>query len=169
MIVGCLTAACGSPSSPKTIDLVAALSTAERRALHDPDAAIRSEFLQVGANRLPAIVTEAPARIIFPVRMPAPARFLARVALQPESSGATVRVGIADDRSYDELVRLALAHQPNGATAWQSVDVDLAAYSGWRWSLFYHPARRTWKLVLNADATPGGTVVWLQPTIDMRR
>ena len=27
----------------------------------------------------------------------------------------------------------------------------------------------TWKFVLNADATPGGSVVWLQPTIDMNR
>jgi len=163
-----LTAACG-PSSPSArIDLVAALPTAERRALHDPDAAIRAELVAVGADRLPAIVTDAPARLIFPVRMPTRARLTARLALQPGSSGATVRIGISDDRFYDELLRLPIARPADGPAAWRAVDVDLAAYSGWQWSVFYHPARRTWKLVLNADATPSGSVVWLQPAIDLR-
>ncbi|HUL74153.1 MAG TPA: hypothetical protein VLT86_13685 [Vicinamibacterales bacterium] len=169
LISGALAIGCGSAPAPAAIDLVAALPTAERRALHDPDAAIRADFVPVGTDHLEALITDAPARVIFPVRFVSRARFRARVALQPGSAGATVRAGIADDRAYDELLRLPLVPASGAAIAWQPIDIDLDAYSGWKFSLFYQPGRRNWKLVLNADATPGGTVVWLQPTIDMRQ
>jgi len=167
MMLGSIVAACGTSQPPATMDLVAALPTAERRALQDPSAAIRADLVQDGADRRPALVTDAPARVIFPVRLPSKARFRARVALQPGSAGATIRAGIADGRTYDELLRVPLVPATGATAAWQTIDVDLGAYSGWKWSLFYHPGRRTWKLVLNADATPGGTVLWLEPKVEM--
>ena len=104
----------------------------------------------------PALVTDAPARVIFPVNMPARARFRTAVSLQsPPGTGVTIRMGIADSRLYEELLRLSLEPPAAGADPWRTIDVDLGAYSGWQWSLFYHPSRITWKLVLNADATPG--------------
>jgi hypothetical protein len=145
------------------------LPTAERRALGQADAAIRATVIARDRTDQPALVTEAPARVIFPVNMPARAHFRAAVSLQPPAgAGVTVRMGIADNRRYDELLRMNVEPSTPGTDPWRPIDVDLRAYSGWQWSLFYRPSRITWKLVLNADATPGGSVVWLNPTIDMR-
>jgi hypothetical protein len=165
--LACIVAGCGA--SPPSIDLVAVLPAAERRALGPADVAIRATMVsRDGANR-PALVTDAPARVIFAVNMPARARFRSAVALQSAAgTGVTVRMGIADARAYDELLRVGVQPAPTGVDPWTPIDVDLGAYSGWQWSIFYRPARITWKLVLNADATPGGSVVWLNPIVDMR-
>jgi hypothetical protein len=160
--------ACAAP--PPSIDLVAALPTAERRALGPADAAIRATMVARDQVDQPALVTDAPARVIFPVKMPARARFRAAVSLQsPASPAVTIRMGIADDRRYDELLRVNVEPAAPGTDGWTPIDVDLGAYSGWQWSLFYRPSRITWRLVLNADATPGGSIVWLRPTIEMKR
>jgi hypothetical protein len=168
LAIACDAWRCGSP--PASIDLVAALPTSERRALAPPDAAIHATVVSRDRADQPALVTDAPARVIFPVNMPARARFRTAVSLQSSAgTGVTIRMGIADGRSYEELLRLSLDPPAAGADPWRAIDVDLGAYSGWQWSLFYRPSRITWRLVLNADATPGGSVVWLRPTIDMRR
>ena len=167
LVLACGAGRCGS--APASIDLVAALPTAERRALAAPDVAIHATVVSRDGADQPALVTEAPARVIFPVNMPGRARFRTAVALQsPAGTGVTIRMGIADSRSYDELLRVSVEPPQAGADPWRTIDVDLGAYSGWQWSVFYHPSRITWKLVLNADATPGGRVVWLNPLIDMR-
>jgi hypothetical protein len=152
------------------IDLVAALPSAERRARASVDTAIRATaIVRDGADR-PALVTEAPARVLYPVTFPARARFHADVALAPSSgAGITVRVGISDDRSYDELYRATLDPSPAGGDVWHPIDIDLKEYSGWAFSLFYQPWRRHWHLVLNADATPGGRAIWLEPSVTMGR
>ena len=167
LVLACGAGRCGSP--PASIDLVAALPTAERRALAAPDTAIRATVVTRDRLDQPALVTAAPARVIFPVNMPARGRFRTAVALQSSAgTGVTIRVGIADSRSYDELLRVRVEPAAPGADPWRTIDVNLGAYSGWQWSLFYRPSRITWKLILNADATPGGSVVWLNPLIDMR-
>jgi hypothetical protein len=162
------TAGCGS--APASIDLTAALPSAERRALGPPDDAIqRTTISSDGATR-PAIVMAAPSRVLFPVNMRVHARFHAAVALEPGSgAGATVRVGIAGTRSYDELLRIPLTPGARDGTDWQAVDLDLGEYSGWQWSVFYRPQTLTWKFVLNADASPGGRVLWLEPVIVIGR
>lgn len=166
VLAGVMTA-CGA--APPSIDLVALLPTAERRALAPPDTAIRAIVVSRDRADQPALVTDAPARVAFPVTMPARAHFRAEVSLKSATgSGVTVRMGIADNRSYDELLKIAVDPPAPGTDPWRAIDVDLRAYSGWQWSLFYRPSRITWKLVLNADATPGGSVVWLNPLIDMR-
>jgi len=130
---------------------------------------VRADVVTVGAGPEPAVITETPARVIYQVRMPARASFHARVALMPDESGrprgAAVRVGISDDRFYDELAKVPLTSAAGAAPQWQSVEVDLGGYSGWQWSVFYRPSQITWKLILNADATPGGTIAWIAPVI----
>lgn len=164
-----LAAGCGR--APASIDLVDVLPSAERRALGPPDESIHAIAVSHDGGSESALLTTAPARVLFPVRMPARARLRAQVSLaQPATGGVTIRVGIADNRLYDELLRLPITPATSsGASAWQAIDVDLGSYSGWQWSIFYQPARKTWKLVLNADPSPGGSVVWLHPTIEMRR
>jgi hypothetical protein len=161
--------ACGRGASPASIDLAAALPSAEKRALGPPDEAIRAAVVSRDQGEHPAIVTAAPARVLFPVHMPTRARFCTAISLVAGSgAGVTIRVGISDNRSYDELEKLLVAPAATGADPWHPLDIDLAPYSGWQWSLFYRPGNMTWRLVFNADPTPGGRVAWLEPRIEMK-
>jgi hypothetical protein len=55
-----------------------------------------------------------------------------------------------------------------GAREWTDLRVDLSAYAGWKWSLFYRPDRIVWRLVLAADAVDNGTatVLWGEPRVE---
>jgi hypothetical protein len=160
-------AACGGGPSASSIDLVGALPSAEKHALGLPDEAIRATVVSRDQIERPAIVTGAPSRVLFPIRLPARARFHTAISLVA-GTGVTIRVGISDNRSYDELQKLLVAPSTTGAVPWHTLDIDLAPYSGFQWSLFYRPGNMTWRLVFNADATPGGRVAWLEPKIEMR-
>ena len=97
----------------------------------------------------------APSRVTWPVQLTERAELTARVAMLSDLNlGVTIRVGISDNRNYDELTRIKIG------TNWQPIRVDLSAFSGWRFSLFYHPNKKIWNLIVNADATPGGTAAW---------
>lgn len=120
------------------------------------------------------MVTDAPARVIWSVRLPSRARLETAVALLAESSGnsgagVSARIGISDDRRYDQLAAITLDGSVAQSRAWRPVSIDLGRYSGWQWSLFYRPWERTWRLVFSADATPGGTIAWARPVITGRR
>jgi len=158
-----------SRSANAPIDLVYELRHAERRAAKPIDEAVRTDTITVSGGIEPVVITEPPARVIYRVRMPSRSSFHARVALMPGAAGqprgASIRIGLSDDRFYDELVRIPLTPATGEIPQWQPVDVDLGAYSGWQWSIFYRPSQITWKLILNADATPGGTVAWAAPVI----
>lgn len=113
----------------------------------------------------PALLITAPARLTWPVRFGEHADLDASVALVPgaaaSTAGVTVRIGITDARTFDELWRLPLtAASGTGSLAWQPIRIDLGAYFGWKFSLFYRPSRLNWNIVLGVDATPGGTVAW---------
>ena len=45
--------------------------------------------------------------------------------------------------------------------------MDLSAYAGWKWSLFYRPDRTIWHLVLATDPVDGApaTLLWGTPEI----
>jgi hypothetical protein len=161
--------ACGGRRTPVIpIDLLAELPRAERRAPGKIDQAIRVDLVNVAGDVEPSLVMEAPARLIYLVKMPGTARLRTSVAVTSNAagiaSGVQIRVGVSDDRFYDELIRVRLP----GARPWTPLDVDLSRYSGPKWSVFYQPGRQTWKLILNADMMPGGAAAWAQPAIEMR-
>jgi len=113
----------------------------------------------------------APARVIWLVRLPAHSHIHTAVALAPEpdgsvGAGVTARVGISDERSYDQLFLLKLTADPSGAVVWRDVDIDLGAYAGWQWSVFYRPSEITWRINFSADLAPSGTLAWARPSID---
>ena len=93
------------------------------------------------------------------------------VALVPDASGqmgpgVSVRIGIADNRSYEQLVGLRVPPPVASAAFWRPIDIDLRAYSGWQWSLFYRPWTILWRVNLSVDASPGaGVVAWRNPTL----
>jgi hypothetical protein len=155
-------------ANPLPIDLIALLPQAERRAAGSVDDAVRADSANVDGSPRPVLITRAPARVIWPLRFGSKVVLRSRVSLLPDASsssaGVIVRVGISDERSYDELLRT-----PLDRPGWRPIEIDLSAYSGWQWSLFYQPSRVTWRLVINADATPGGTMAWADLRIEKKR
>ena len=147
------------------IDLVRELPRAQVQAPASSPGA-RADFVSSTSGQVPALVMSAPSRVTWTLQFRERAELTAEVALTadpgaPAGDGVTLRIGISDNRSYDELLRLRLDKPaPGTAPAWHPILLDLTAFSGWKWSLFYQPSRRQWKLILNADATPGGAVAW---------
>lgn len=160
----------GDRASIAFVDLLDTLPSAERRAAREIDVAVRADLAGPAGDLRPSIVTEAPARVIFSTRLPSRARLETAVALVgtgdgPPAPGATARIGISDDRRYEGLATIPLDGAMLQSRAWQTVSIDLGAYSGWQWSLFYRPWERTWRLILSADAMPGGTIAWARPVV----
>jgi hypothetical protein len=113
-----------------------------------------------GGVWLPAISGPAPGRLTWTLPMPRGGLFRARVAAV--GAPVHVRIGVSDDRIYERLAEAAV--QPGGA--WMPVIADLSAYAGWKFSLFYRPEGREWRLVLSADALAGAAgVAWGTPEI----
>ena len=110
------------------------------------------------------------------VRLPAPGRLTwtlplpHRGALHTEVAAIDgpvgFRVGIGDGRTYEVLATVPLLP----SDGWKSLVVDLSAYAGWKWSLFYHPDRMRWRIILSTDAVHGRTGIglWSAPIITTR-
>lgn len=169
------TSACGSSggAAVEAIRLIDEVPV-ERRAGSPVEDAIRIEDAGSGADRARAIRMRAPTRVIWSIRMPLHARLRTAVALVPDhanptgplGAGVTIRIGIADKRSYEELARVLVLPPSAGAPFWQPIDVDLGAYRGWQWSLFYRPGDTPWRFNFSVDAIPGaGTMAWREPII----
>jgi hypothetical protein len=171
--------ACGSPGG-STIVAVKFLDElpVEKRAAGSIEDAVKTDDAGSGSNHARALYMRAPARVIWSITIPHHARLQTAVALvrdrtntsAPLGSGVTIRVGIADKRSYEELARVAVTPSAAGAPAWQPIDIDLGAYRGWQWSLFYRPDETPWRINFSVDAIPGpGTVAWKEPVVTTAR
>jgi hypothetical protein len=56
------------------------------------------------------------------------------------------------------------------------VSIDLSAYGGFKWSLFYRPREKTWRIIFNTTIMRLGRPVeatdrlfWGRPSIDQAR
>jgi len=148
----------------RVIDLLNEFDRAERRPVPGAEA---PAFEIAGVAR-PAIVMPVPSRVTWSVPLPRRGLLRTSAALVPAASGATpppvrFRIGISDHRIYEGLSEKVVTDRDG----WVEFSVDLSAYAGWKWSLFYRPDRVTWNLVLAADAGGEGaaTVVWAGPEI----
>jgi hypothetical protein len=172
-----LSPACGRAARDDAIDLLHELPQAERHAVPSTiDEAVRADSMVIGPGepRRPVLITEAPARVIWSLRLPRQGRLRTSLALVPDARGAigpgvTVRIGISDGRLYEQLTRFAVAAPASGVVTWQPLEVDLSGYAGWQWSLFYRPSEILWRLAFSVDATPGGTLAWAAPVIEGRK
>lgn len=72
------------------------------------------------------------------------------------------RFGISDDRIYE-----ALAAETPAAGAWHEMRIDLSRYAGRKFSIFYQPDGRTWRLVFATDQLAGEacTAFWGEPAV----
>ncbi len=159
-------------ASHPPIDLLALLPSSERRAGGPIDQFVTVQPLPdaAGTNTTPALLLRAPARVTWRVRIPDRAVLstdasLLPIADAPLAPGATLRVGISDNRYYENLLSLPLS---SAAAPAVPVRIDLAAYGGRKWSLFYRPSTITWQVIVNADATPGGVIALRAPAIGRR-
>lgn len=168
----CLTApACGAPAAPalETLDLLKALPSAERRGLTPPREPAEAVIDGFGTDLRPSIVVVVPSRITWR-GLRFPKRSLVRTSVGVRTGARSpeilFRIGISDDRTYEELARQVVTANAPG---WTDVRVDLSRYAGWQWSLFYHPDRRCWNLVFNVSALTGALPavagLWAQPAV----
>jgi hypothetical protein len=141
---------CSAPSERgRPADLAASFAT----AVHRPaNGAFELRTLQIDGRDRPAIAVPAASRISWRLKLPDAARLHTWMAVEstcPSMPAAAVdfRIGISDERSYDELLVRTISTTPSAA--WESAAVDLAAYSGFHWSLFYRPRDIVWSVVLN--------------------
>lgn len=152
---GCRSAA--GPSIP-VVDFIKEFDRAEQR----PAAAYAlTEFRAPGASH-PSIAAPAPGRIIWEMSLPRRGTLHTAVAID---GGVPVRfrVGVSDDRIYEELAAVTVSTPGT----WTDLRADLSAYAGWKWSLFYRPERRRWRVVLSTDAVTAqpGRAIWGSPSI----
>lgn len=123
---------------------------------------------QIGGVSRPSLVVPVPSRLTIPLPLPRRGVLRAAAALDvPGADGAAsvrLRVGVSDDRIYEHLTDVVLTSDQR---RWIDVRADLSAYAGWKWSLFYHPDRVMWRLVLAADPIDGlpATALWGSPEI----
>lgn len=110
----------------------------------------------------PAVQMAVPGRVTWTLRLPHGGRLRTSVATQG-SSPVRFRVGVSDDRTYEGLASAVVS----ASEGWVPLNVDLSAYAGWKWSLFYRPDRIAWQLTFSTDALGPGDAraLWSRPEI----
>jgi len=163
-------AACGSDGSQpqiRTVDLIKRFGDAEKRPVSGS-----FELAQhtLSGTMRASIDVPVPSRIIWSTHVPRKATLNLDAAVLPSRSPAVVRfrIGVSDHRIYEALFDRTVTVAPGADTAWSPVSVDLSAYAGRKWSIFYQPDRVEWRLVLSTDKIQGAGVraVWGEPGID---
>jgi len=160
-LVVILASACAeSRSRPQEVDLLATLPSAEVRAGSDVLTAVRPDIVTVVGDPRTALVLRTPARVTWSVDLPLHTALRTAVALLPEGSQeVTIRIGMSDDRVYEDVARFSATPE------WQTQVVDLRRFSEWKFSLFYQPLRTSWRVVINAEGPPGGLVALDRPVL----
>ena len=168
--IGAVTAACARhpPETPvRVVDLLKQIGHAETRPL---GASIQiGEHTFDGRSRA-SLVVPVPSRITLTQALPV--RGVLRVdAAVPDDAGPAVvlfRIGISDDRVYEALVERQIASGDSSRQGWTPMSVDLSGYAGRKFSLFYRPDNRRWRIVFGVYAVSGasGSVYWGAPGID---
>ena len=164
--------ACGRASQPVRIDLLSLLSTAEKKPPTRDPKVVAVQDVDVDGGRKPAVIVPQPSRIVWTVRIPRRAVLTARIGMLPDRSGkydgdASFRFGVSGGRLYEKLFERTLNPRDEAADRVMiPVSVDLGAYAGWQWSLFYRPSETSWGLVFSVDHSGSSvTPVWVQPTV----
>ncbi len=108
-----------------------------------------------------------PSRVIWTMPVPRRGRLVLTPALLPSTAPAQVRfrVGVSDHRIYEGLADSTLG--AGDAVAGGPLEIDLSDYAGLKWSIFYQPDWRVWRLVLNTELIEGSSAraLWIGPAI----
>jgi len=149
----------------QAVNLLREFDAAEKR----PPTGFQIATRDIDGVSHPSLVVPVPSRLTLPLPLPRNGWLRAFAALEPPGPNAPaasvrLRIGVSDDRIYERLTDVVLAP---GQRRWVDVRTDLSAYAGRKWSLFYHPDRVMWRVVLAADAIDGvpTTALWGSPEI----
>ena len=158
-------AVCGAGAPPAqllVVDLIGKFRLAEARPA---GAAFGPAQHTLGGRVRATLDVPVPSRIIWTIPVPRRGRLVLTPALASSSSPSVVRfrAGVSDNRIYEGLADTTLRATGIG-TEWE---IDLADYAGLKWSLFYQPDRRVWRLVLNTELVEGAPTraLWVEPGI----
>lgn len=153
-------ASCAAPDRPRQVDLLEELPGAEKRAGGDIETAVRPEIASLSGRVTPSLVMRVPARVTWPVELPVHAEFrTAAILSSGDGRDVQLRIGLSDDRTYEDVTRMAVTD------SWQPLIVSLRRFSEWKFSLFYQPLFRPWRLVINAEGQPGAEVTLERPLL----
>lgn len=140
--------ACRSSAAPDAVPVVDFIKEFHRAEGRPAGSfAIADHF--AGGTARPSIVGPAPSRIIWALPVPRSSMFRARIAAS--EAPVRARIGVSDARIYEQLAEVTV--QPGAG--WSMLEADLSAYAGWKFSLFYRPDGRQWRLNLSVDAPTG--------------
>jgi hypothetical protein len=135
-----------------------------------PAGAFTLTAASLGGVSRPVVAAAVPSRLTVRLPLPRDGVFHTMVALADppigtQRAGARLRLGVSDERTYEQLTEVVLTPDARG---WTEMRADLSAYAGWKWSVFYRPDRIVWRLVLAVDAVDTGpaTVLWGEPRIE---
>jgi hypothetical protein len=155
-------------SAPPVIELLDA-QPVEKRSFPDGHAGFTVETVTIDGQAKRCLLARPFARLIYQVTVPSDGWLEAAFALKPEAwtqatDGAQFRIGIAEGRTYDELLRQVVV-PARGDRRWFTVRLDLSAYQG-----------HTVRLIFNTDPGPPGSknaafdeTVWCEPRITSHR
>ncbi|MBA3887120.1 MAG: hypothetical protein H0X67_15530 [Acidobacteria bacterium] len=155
-------------SAGESIDLVETFDTAEKRPADGTFEVIEADL---NGDTRRAIFTEAPSRIIWPIRVPDDGWLRVALGVKPEAwdqegDGVQFRIGISDGRQYEPLVtQLVNPFANKGDRRWIPVMIDLSPFSG-----------EDVTLIFNTDNSPegkghdprGDLALWGAPEIVVR-
>ena len=145
MLLALTAGACRSSAPSEAIPVVDFIKELHRAEIRPAGGFAVADHL-AGGVALPAIAGPAPSRIIWVLPVPRSSVFRARVAAS--RAPVRIRVGVSDARIYEQLANVDV--QPGAG--WTSLEADLSAYAGWKFSLFYQPEGEQWRLNLSVDA-----------------
>jgi hypothetical protein len=160
-------AACGAPPGPRlrAIDLLKQFGNAETRPV---SGRFDVEERACGGRSQPSLAVPPTSRVTWPLRLPDRAVFTTHIAVDGLAGASAIfRVGISDNRVYEPLAEHTISAE-DCDRGWAPIEVDLGRYSGWKFSIFYQPGRREWRLVLGVTAATGAAerAYWALPGID---
>jgi len=163
---------CGKARQPTHIDLLSLLAHADKRPPIKSDDAFVVRNVQLDGRNIPAVVVPQPSRIVWTVRIPLRATLTAYAGLAPDRTGkyagaAVFRIGVSGGKLYEKAYERRMSPSTVEADrGFVPIAVDLSAWAGWQWSLFYRPSERAWNIVLSVDGTKSSdTPLWLAPAI----
>jgi len=158
-------------ATPMPIDLLRELPRAARAPAADADRLISIAFVDRDGASKPALVMRPTSRVIWQIQMADVAELRTDIGRLPggdPNARLSARIGVSDERLYEDYYREQLELPAAGSPVWQLLVIDLSLYSGRKWSLFYRPARRAWSLVLNVQGGGDAAVALVEPRIVSR-
>lgn len=166
-VLACAGCAADERPAVRAIDLRYEFPRAEKRPAENAFSIAEHTLL---GTRHAGIEAPPASRLIWTGKLPARSTLRAMVAVLPaagEEAIVSFRVGVSDERLYEALAAERVSAARTRDVGWIPLSADLSAYAGRKWSVFYRPGAKAWRLVLSTDRIDGnGRAFWGSPGVD---